>query len=134
MRENLIKAVAEIHRDPNDLQNPSRWQKAQGGGNQLQSNDSQVASEEPVSLPLAFLEPDAGASLSQEDQATLNALRDNFIKKIGGLYQDPNDPQYLNRWGEAESEADALYKVHMGKAAYVKMLDTRQRQSWLQTP
>jgi hypothetical protein len=134
MRENFINAIGEIHHDPKDPQNLSRWQKAQEGRTQLQSNDSQATSEEPVSLPLAFLEPDAGANLNQEDQTTLKTLRDNFIKEIGGLYQDPNDPQYQNRWGEAESEADALYKVHMGEAAYVKMLDTRQRQSWLQSP
>jgi hypothetical protein len=134
MRGTFIKAVAGIHQDPNDPQNTGRWQKTPGGGGQLLSNNSQVASEEPVSLPLAFLEPDAGANLSKEDQATLNTLRENFIKEIGGLYQNPNDPQYLSRWGEAESEADALYRIHMGETAYVKMLDTRQRQSWLQSP
>jgi hypothetical protein len=75
--------------------------------------------EGPAVLPLA-LQPLDLAALNLDDQQikTIDDMRQRFMEKIGGADQNPKDPAYLERWNQAQSEADELTKGFIGNSAY----------------
>jgi hypothetical protein len=80
------------------------------------------AADEPspgVALPLVFQEIDPAAlKLSADDQQTLENLRQNFIKEIGGTNQNLEDPAYLARWQAAQPKYDSLLQGMLGNEVY----------------
>lgn len=99
-----------------------------------QSNQvkTQISEEEPVSLPLVFQEPDPKSNISDEDRTRWNSLRETFIKAIGGVYQNPDDPQYMSRWEKAKPQVDAQFKALVGEDMYVQLQDRAERLAWEQ--
>jgi hypothetical protein len=80
-----------------------------------------------ASLPLAFVNVDTNTlELGESQQAVLDAMRRRFVDEIGGTNQDPNDPQYAERWQQAQPEIDARLKVMLGYETYRQF----QRQAW----
>ena len=78
-------------------------------GSTLTSSNPQKTPEQKKEstspLPLVFQTVDPQAfKISPEQQEILDRLQQNFLDKIGGANQDPNDPpQYLVRWKEKVS-------------------------------
>jgi hypothetical protein len=73
----------------------------------------------PASMPLALENVDLPRLGLNEDQTRLiTALRENFVKEIGGYNQDPNDPAYRERWQKAQSESDEVLHAMLGNRAY----------------
>jgi hypothetical protein len=98
-----------------------------------QPGQLQTPDVEPVSLPLVFQEPDPKADLSDEELARWDSLRETFIKAVGGIYQNPNDPQYLSRWEKAKPQVDAQFKALFGEALYIELQTSAERQAWQQS-
>jgi hypothetical protein len=73
----------------------------------------------PAVLPLA-LQPVDLAAMNLDDQQikTLDDMRQIFLNKIGDANQNPADPDYLERWNKAQSEADDMTKGFIGNTAY----------------
>jgi hypothetical protein len=83
-----------------------------------------------ASLPLAFANVDTNTlELGETQQAVIDAMRRRFVDEIGGTDQDPNDPQYAERWQQAQPEIDARLKVMLGYETYRQF----QRQALLTT-
>ena len=67
-------------------------------------------------LPLVFQPVDPQAfKITPEQQEVLDRLQQDFLDQIGGANQDPNDPQYLARWKEAEPLIEEQLKAQLGQ-------------------
>jgi hypothetical protein len=73
--------------------------------------------EDPPTMPLAFVEPDAKSGFDQQQMDSLGTLRQRFINDIGGPNQDPNDSGYKERWQEAQPINDELFRTWYGNEA-----------------
>ncbi len=72
-------------------------------------------SQPPVALPLAFQNIDPAAlSLTPDQIAIINDVRQSFLKDIGGQNQNPDDPAYLERWQKAQPAADDMLRLMLG--------------------
>jgi len=72
--------------------------------------------ESTSALPLVFQPVDRQAfKITPEQQEVLDRLQQEFLDQIGGPNQDPNDPQYLTRWKEAEPLIDEQLKAQLGQ-------------------
>ncbi len=72
-------------------------------------------SQPPVALPLAFQTIDPAAlSLTTDQIAIINDVRQSFLKEIGGENQNPDDPAYLERWQKAQPAADDMLRLMLG--------------------
>jgi hypothetical protein len=72
-------------------------------------------------FPLVFQTVDPQAfKISPEQQAILDRLQQNFLDQIGGANQDPNDPQYLARWKEAQPLINEQLKAQLGQDFFLK--------------
>ena len=72
--------------------------------------------ESTVPLPLVFQPVDSHAfKITPEQQEVLDRLQQDFLDQIGGANQDPNDPQYLARWKEAEPLIEEQLKQQLGQ-------------------
>jgi hypothetical protein len=50
-------------------------------------------------MPLVFQPVDSNAfKITPNEKEILDRLQQNFLDEIGGADQDPNAPQYLERW------------------------------------
>ena len=72
-----------------------------------------------VPIPLVFqpLDPDT-LKLNDQQKVLLERLRQTFVQEIGGANQNPTDPQYLERWEQAQMAADSQLKTVFGKEIY----------------
>ena len=77
-----------------------------------------------ATLPAAFVEPDPANPPTEEQAAAVDRLQKEFIEKVGGPNQNPNDPQYLARWRKAQPESDQQFKALFGVQAFLE----RERQ------
>ena len=72
-------------------------------------------------LPLVFQTVDRQTfKISPEQQEILDRLQQNFLDQIGGADQDPNDPQYLARWKEAQPLINEQLKAQLGQDFFLK--------------
>lgn len=74
---------------------------------------------QPPVMPLVLENVDLAAlNLSSNQLEVVNHIRQTFTEEIGGLSQDPNDPEYLKRWRQAQPEADAMLRGMLGNSFY----------------
>ncbi len=59
-------------------------------------------------------------------------LRNDFVQAIGGPNQDPSNPDYRQRWIEAQSQADQRFRFLYGDYAYVALQLQAQREAQAQ--
>jgi hypothetical protein len=72
-------------------------------------------------LPLAFKPVDQHSlKITPEQQEVLDRLQQNFLEQIGGANQDPNDPQYRQRWEEARPLIDEQLKAQLGQDFFIQ--------------
>jgi hypothetical protein len=48
-------------------------------------------------------------------------LRSNFIDEIGGMDQNPQDPEYLKRWVKAQDKSDKMLWGMLGQETYLNI-------------
>lgn len=86
--------------------------------------------EKPAVLPLVFQDVDRSAIHITDSQAEIiDEIKQDFLKQVGGLNQDPNDPAYRQRWLPAQRQADDMLKGMLGKA----FVEKYQLQLWQQS-
>ena len=88
---------------------------------QSQNGDQPSSDESPVSMPLVFQPLPPDAKLSEAQIQAINDLRQEFVDKIGGLNQSPDDPAYLKRWQQAQPEADEMLRGWFGSKFYISL-------------
>jgi len=72
-------------------------------------------------LPLVFKPVDQHSlKITPEQQKVLDRLQQNFLEQIGGANQDPNDPQYRQRWEEARPLIDEQLKAQLGQDFFIE--------------
>ena len=86
------------------------------------SNES-TAEPSPVAIPLVFQKVDPaklGLDPSQLENFSKmqTELQQQFVEKIGGANQSPDDPAYLQRWQQAQAQMDDLLHGWLGVQAW----------------
>ncbi len=77
-----------------------------------------IASREATKPQLPVVLQDLGGAVVTPAQAkVITRQQDDFIKQVGGEYQNPNDPAYLNRWISAERRAYEKLRAQIGDTA-----------------
>ncbi len=79
--------------------------------------DQNQADSPPCPLVLQKVDLDA-LGLNDDQKQAIAQLQQQFIDAIGGPYQDPRDPAYLERWEKAQPESDNLFKALLGVGVY----------------
>jgi hypothetical protein len=79
-----------------------------------------VAPAGRVPLPVAFQELPQDGQMTPEQRAKLTAIQDAFIAAIGGANQDPNSPEYLARWRQAQPKCDDAFRAAFGQTAFLR--------------
>ena len=90
------------------------------------TNSKALTIEEDASMPLFYLQAD---SLVGDDGTKLNAwknLKERFVTAIGGQYQNPYDPEYRNRWDQAQKDLDEAFHSQFGDDAFNQLLEQRK--------
>jgi hypothetical protein len=78
-------------------------------------------STKPPVLPLVFQNVDlAQLNLNDQQVRAITDLRNQFVDQIGGLNQNPNDPNYLQNWQLSQPEIDELLKGFLGPYKYMQ--------------
>jgi hypothetical protein len=96
---------------------PSGSLPGPGNANESRSRDSRAAT-----MPLAFqTNALATLKLDEEEWAAIRGLEDQFVREVGGIGQNPNDPDYLARWRKAQPELDARITDVIGRRALVQL-------------
>lgn len=85
-----------------------------------QANDpSSIRRLEPVALPLVFQPADvASLNLTAAQFDAIVQLRQRFLASIGGLNQDPDDPEYRRRWLLHQPAIDQDLRGMIGTRAF----------------
>lgn len=79
----------------------------------------QSQSQDSPTYPLVLQKVNLDAlGLSDDQKQVIAQLQQQFIDAIGGPYQDPNDPAYLQRWQKAQPESDDMFKALLGIGIY----------------
>jgi len=77
--------------------------------------NSEAESEAKAPLPLVLQSVDPGLlHITPEQQQVIDSLRQMFVDMVGGPDQDPNDPQYLERWQRAQPVINQELKAQLG--------------------
>ena len=98
-------AIAAADPSENHLPAPLRHTAALGN----------IVSAQALAQPLVFREVDASAlELTPNQQALIGQMRASFLQKIGGMNQDPNDPEYMSRWRKAQYDSDLQLRALLG--------------------
>ncbi|MEO6738782.1 MAG: hypothetical protein ABIP20_00925 [Chthoniobacteraceae bacterium] len=83
----------------------------------------------PILVPLAQLDPDPAIEWTEQAVAGLNALRERFAKATAVDRLDPGNPEYADRWREAQPSNDEAYRLMFGDSAFVsKQLDAARQE------
>lgn len=84
----------------------------------LSSTGTKVAT---AALPMVYQTDVLDAlKLGEEQLQEIDGLKKQFLKEIGGLSQDPNDPAYLARWRKARPKVDSMLTAVIGQRALVR--------------
>ena len=68
-----------------------------------------------LAQPLVFQQVDTTAlNLTPAQQERIEALRQEFLRMIGGAQQNPQDPEYLARWRKAQYYVDNVMRTTFG--------------------
>ena len=90
----------------------------------LPAGASGAATSAPRTLPLPIVFQDfdhEAAGLTAIQVQMLNSLREDFVREVGGLQQDPNDPGYAERWRQLQPDYDHRLRALFG-ATFVDQL------------
>ncbi len=86
---------------------------------------------DPV-YPLAFRKINLDAAgFGASAKAAIAQVQQQFVNAIGGLNQDPSDPDYLARWQSAQVNADETLRGLLGNQAYMAF-QQQQYYAWYQ--
>lgn len=66
--------------------------------------------------------------LNQGQAVALESIRARFVEDVGGVNQNPSDPEYLKRWTPAQRIADDRMRAYMGVDFYNKFQIEAARQ------
>ncbi|MBV8227735.1 MAG: hypothetical protein JO232_21380 [Verrucomicrobia bacterium] len=101
--------------------------------------NSEAETTATAPLPLVLQPVDPGlVEVTPEQQQVIERLRQTFADMVGGPGQDPNDPDYLERWQKVQPEIDEQLKAQLGlefflsyetAAAQTQLANVRQRQN-----
>ena len=87
--------------------------------------------EKQILAPAVIAEALPATVKTEEQAATWDKLRNDFVQAIGGENQDPADPAYRKRWAQAQSEADQRFRFQFGDTAFVQHQLQAQREAML---
>jgi len=74
-----------------------------------------------VSLPLVFQKIDPHQmNISPDQQEVINRIQQHFLDMVGGANQDPTDPQYLQRWQQAQPLINEELKLQLGDEFFMQ--------------
>ncbi len=80
---------------------------------------SAAATSDPV-YPLVFQKVNLNTmELSPNQLEAVKQIQQQFVDAIGGEHQNPSDPNYLERWQKAQSDADDALRATLGTEAYL---------------
>jgi hypothetical protein len=72
-------------------------------------------------LPLVFQPVDPKwMKITPEQQKIIDQLQQSFLDQIGDANQDPNDPQYRERWEQARPRIDQELKAQLGQQFFLQ--------------
>jgi hypothetical protein len=72
-------------------------------------------------LPLVFQRVDPKSmKIPPDQQKIIDQLQQSFLDQIGGANQDPNDPQYRERWEQARPLIDQELKAQLGQQFFLQ--------------
>ena len=83
--------------------------------------------QQNVSVPLLLVAPPSSKPLDPDQQEIMKSLVKEFVASIGGPNQDPNNPEYLRKWQQAQDNFDNLLRVKLGDAVYRERLQYTQQ-------
>ena len=58
--------------------------------------------------------------ITPEQQKIIDELQQSFLDQIGDANQDPNDPQYRERWEQARPFIDQELKAQLGQTFFLQ--------------
>jgi len=87
--------------------------------------------EKQILAPAVIAEALPATVKTEEQAATWDKLRNDFVTAIGGENQDPASPAYRKRWAHAQSEADQRFRFQFGDTAFVQHQLQAQREAML---
>jgi hypothetical protein len=74
-------------------------------------------------------------AFAPETPLAVAQIQQSFVKDIGGLKQNPADPNYLKRWTSAQSVADEALRSAVGWEAYNRIgLETARKAAGTEQP
>jgi hypothetical protein len=114
--------IAEI----NDLLGlkPTPSQIAVADAAPMQGRHPLMSSGTPPAMPYVFADLDLTAlNLNPDQQKMFAEMRQDFVDRIGGTNQDPNDPAYLERWQKAQAYEDSMLSAWLGSDVVSKIED-----------
>jgi len=77
--------------------------------------------ESKAPLPVVFRSVDPTLlKIAPEQQKIIDDLKQSFSDMIGSAPQDPNDPNYLQRWEEAQWLVDQQLKAQLGGEFFLR--------------
>jgi hypothetical protein len=72
-------------------------------------------------LPLVFQRVDPRSmKITPDQQKIIDQLQQSFLDQIGDANQDPNDPQYRERWEQARPLIDQELKAQLGQQFFLQ--------------
>ena len=72
-------------------------------------------------LPLVFRRIDPKLmKITPDQQKIIDQLQQSFLDQIGDANQDPNDPQYRERWEQARPLIDQQLKAQLGQQFFLQ--------------
>ena len=72
-------------------------------------------------LPLVFQPVDPRSfKITPDQQEIIDQLQQSFLDEIGGENQNPNDPQYRERWEQAKWLIDQKLKAQLGQQFFLQ--------------
>jgi hypothetical protein len=77
--------------------------------------------EAKAPLPLVFRPVDPNLlKLNPEQKKVVSELQQSFLDMIGSAVQDPNYPNYRERWEQAQALIDQLLKAQLGQEFFLR--------------
>jgi len=82
--------------------------------------NSEAETEGTAPLPLVLQSVDPGLlKITPEQQQVIERLRQAFVDMVGGPNNDPNDPEYLERWRKAQPAINDVMEAQLGQEFFL---------------
>lgn len=93
-----------------------------------------VAPVGDVAIPVAFQPLASDGELTGPQREKLGAIRERFVRDIGGPDQEPTSPEYQQRWRFAQWTADQQFRAMFGVQAFLQRQVATARADRKSTP